>query len=227
MSPVRLLVGFLRREAAAALLVGPETGHVAAERIWHRYRDRVDSLVGHREVPDVGAVSEAMREHCRAVVEHRLFLRSYGSEFQIVEIELEPLLVLQAFVGQGEVLRHKARGMSDPVERARLCLPIEFSQRPVVSYAGWETVWRPHHAVVCTVGDRYLLLNGHHRLLALLEGGFDRAPVVLVGPERSQLHPPGLGFFDPGQVLTMPRPPLLGDFTEPRLVLTADLPALL
>ena len=92
-----------------------------------------------------------------------------------------------------------------------------FGQDPLGQWQ-WAILGRPNHVVVCEYGGRYYLRNGYHRLVALLRMGHATATVVVQSVSTwSDVAPPGPGFFPEAAMLAFPRPPMLVDFTDPRL----------
>jgi hypothetical protein len=75
------------------------------------------------------------------------------------------------------------------------------------------------YVTVVELGGRFLLRDGHHRVVALMAAGITAAPVVVVaGASYADAAMPGL--FGPGVALG-DRPPTVADFLDERVSATA------
>jgi len=83
----------------------------------------------------------------------------------------------------------------------------------------WATIRsRPNYVYVTPVNGRFIVQNGYHRAVALLQAGHERMPCLVrpLNPAdlailQQQPQPPG--FFDLGRIMA-PRPPMVSDFTN-------------
>jgi hypothetical protein len=81
---------------------------------------------------------------------------------------------------------------------------------------------RPNYVAVIRLPHRFIVHNGHHRLVALAAAGFEEVPaVVLEAPALGPLQDRP-GFLPFQQVAQVPRPPLVTDFLDPQV--TIDTP---
>jgi hypothetical protein len=81
---------------------------------------------------------------------------------------------------------------------------------PGAQVFGFIVSAQPSRVTVVDVGDRLILVDGHHRAVSLLARGITRAPVAL---ERSNFVPLGHGNL-PRDIILGDRPPLLGDYLD-------------
>ena len=72
---------------------------------------------------------------------------------------------------------------------------------------------RPNYVYIVQVNDRYIMQNGYHRAVSLLQAGHARIPCFVkpMNPPEMQMLMQQPGFFDIARIM-LPRPPLIQDF---------------
>jgi hypothetical protein len=238
-----VLLGWKTRDAALALLQAdcefdPPLNDVAAERLWFRYRERVNALRG-RAIPPASSLAFSDDER-RVVDEFLQQVARYGGLFRDV-IKVDPLVLA---VHQLEITTARSRAtaarLATPVDWAGECLcPAGASARPTIrGVPNSVDVDLPHGEyallfdsdlglvlgeaarciTVTSIGGRMVLWSGYHRAYASAAYRFEGERTVLAAiaddlGQISRARSCGL------RAVQSDHPPILSDFFNPDLAL--------
>jgi hypothetical protein len=169
-----------------------------------------------------------------------VFKQNFGGiPFTFAYVPVEKLISFQPFL---RPLNTNIPEDDDAV--LRWCLPKDFSTNSSVTFSGngpipnimlttddpngqfmvsaggagvaFGIAPRPNWVQVVLVGDRYVVKNGYHRIVALAHRGKMQVPAVVTGaPDLRSVVPNDPSWFGPDYLARLSRPPVVLDFLEP------------
>jgi hypothetical protein len=188
----------------------------------------------------LGAAAQAAALQMAQTETFRLLFGASPPTF--VSVRLEALVAAQKYVDTEHVDTLVIPPEADELGVLDFCMRANPIDPPIVSYDGSITfsshysqnlvpvtpsfrvvddhkvevtasiISRPNYLTVAHVGSRFVVTNGYHRAVALLNAGHERLPCILKGaPSYEAAGVPPPGFFDSSR-LNASRPPLVADY---------------